>query len=247
MIGNYVNIGKDNVYIDETATIDDFVSIGNNVRIGREVKICRNTIIKDNVEIGDYAIIEENCIIGYNNLTRVWDENFDKKVVIGKRTIIRPACVIYMGCKIGDNSRINHNVIIRENTKIGNNTSLGCLIKCEGYTEIGDNCSIHSHTALTSFMKIEDYVFMGPHCITINDPKIDYKRKLRVTVKGPTIKFGARIGSGVMICPGITVGREAFIGAHSIIIKDIPDFKRVFSIPAQEIITEVSEEERLKI
>lgn len=246
MIGNHVKIGKNNVSIDASALIDDGVCIENNVRIKENVKVGRNSIIKDNVEINKGAIIEENCIIGYDDLTRIWDEGFERAVVIGENTLIRNGCTIYIGCRIGENSKINHNVVLREKTRIGDHTSLGCLIKCEGYIEIGSHCSIHAQTHLSSFMKIEDYVFMGPHCVTANDAKIDYKRNLGAAIKGPTIKYGARIGSGAILCPGVIIGREAFVGAGSVVIKNINDFAKVFGVPAKEIGT-IREEERLKL
>lgn len=246
MIAKTVRIGKD-VEIGDGVDIQEHTIIFDNIKIGPKVKIGNMVIIYPGVKVDENSIIEDNTILGYNNLTRIWDKTIDiTQTLIGKNTLIRSFCTIYTGCKIGDFSVINHNVILREGTVVGKHTSIGCLVKCEGYTFIGDFCSIHAQNHLTAFMKIEDYVFMGPGNVTANDNRIDYKRDLGVIPKGPIIKFGARIASNVTLLPNVTIGREALIGANSLVNKDIPDFKIAAGNPVR-IVSEVPESERLKL
>lgn len=240
-LGTNVSLGK-NIRIGEHSIID------NNVKIGDDVEIGRNVVIHKNVRIGGGTIIEDNTILGYHRLTRVYKKAVSlNKTEIGENVLIRPNNVIYTGCQIGHNSTLSHNIIMRELSVIGHNTSLGCLIKCEGYMTIGNFCSIHAMNLLSSFMTIEDYVFIGPCTTTINDFRMYYKREaIKGEVKGPTIKFGARIASSVTIMPGVVVGREAVVGAGAVVTKDVPDFKIVYGVPAR-IVADVPEEEKLTI
>jgi acetyltransferase-like isoleucine patch superfamily enzyme len=52
-------------------------------------------------------------------------------------------------------------------------------------------------------------------------------------MKGPTIRRGARVGGGAILCPGIDVGEEAFIGAGAVVTKDVPAGKLVVGSPAR--------------
>jgi serine acetyltransferase len=40
-------------------------------------------------------------------------------------------------------------------------------------------------------------------------------------VKGPTIRRAARVGGGAVICPGIEIGEEAFVGAGAVVTNDV--------------------------
>jgi acetyltransferase-like isoleucine patch superfamily enzyme len=222
-------IGK-NFIIEHNSIIEDGVRIGDNVKIGS------NVAIKKGVSIGNASIIENNSIIGYSNLTRIYDRAPQKeKTIIGDDVLVRSNSVIYIGCGIGTGSRINHSVVIREATKIGGNTSIGCLVKCEGYASIGNSCSIHSLSSITPFMTVEDFVFIGPGTITLNDETIDFKRDFTTDKRAPRINYGARIGGNSTLCPGVTIGREAFVAAGSLVVSDVPEYCKVAGVPAKLI------------
>jgi acetyltransferase-like isoleucine patch superfamily enzyme len=46
---------------------------------------------------------------------------------------------------------------------------------------------------------------------------------------------GADIGVNSIVLPGVTVGREAIVGAGAVLTKDVPDFAIVAGVPAQVI------------
>jgi acetyltransferase-like isoleucine patch superfamily enzyme len=52
-------------------------------------------------------------------------------------------------------------------------------------------------------------------------------------IAGPTIRRGARVGGGAILCPGIEVGEEAFVGAGAVCVKDVPARKVVVGNPAR--------------
>ena len=52
-------------------------------------------------------------------------------------------------------------------------------------------------------------------------------------MKGPTIRRGARIGGGAILCPGVEIGEEAFVGAGAVVTKDVPPRKLVVGSPAR--------------
>ena len=229
-----------NVEISPHAHVGEGLKIGNGsviekeVCVGRHVTIGRNVLVKKGVHLADGSILEDNVIVGYQTLTGVYDKRAEtRKTVIGGGVVVRPNTVVYTGCHVGEASVLNHNVVIREATLIGRHTSIGCLVKSEGYLSIGSHCSIHALCSLTPFMEIGDYVFMGPGTISLNDAVIDFGRKIETVKRGPRIKYGARIGGNVTLCPGVVIGKEAFVSAGSLVVRDVPDFCKVAGMPAK--------------
>ena len=76
---------------------------------------------------------------------------------------------------------------------------------------------------------IEDYVQVGSHCSIYSISTIDNKEGL---VK---LKISCRIGSHSVIMPGVTIGKNSIVGAHSFVNCDIPDNVVAVGVPAKII------------
>jgi len=142
---------------------------------------------------------------------------FGRKVRIGHNVVIDP------DCRLGDEVFIGHGSMIRSGVIIGNRSVIGHLVVIEKDTLIGDDVTIQSQCHITALARVEDCVFMGPKAMLINTNKISHGRFYEAKLEGPHIKYGARIGSGSIIMPGVTIGRNAVIGAGSIVTKNVPD------------------------
>ena len=51
------------------------------------------------------------------------------------------------------------------------------------------------------------------------------------------VKKGAWLGQNVVVCPGVTIGSGAVIGANSVVTRDIPDYSVAVGAPAQVVKT----------
>lgn len=154
-------------------------------------------------------------------------------------------CIILPGVVIGELSRVGNFVFIRSETRIGRECTIGSFVDIEGDVTIGDRVSLQSGCYLTRGVVVEDDVFCGPRVITMNDKRISYRRPaLRFERQGPHILRAARVGGGSVLLPGVTVGENAFVGAGSVVTKDVPDGMIVRGNPAR-VIGRVSDEERL--
>ena len=162
---------------------------------------------------GDHDLISPNCRIG-------------KNVRLGQ-------CVIEEGCSIGDNVFVGHFTMIRSGVKIGKNSVIGHLVMIEADTEIGEFTTIQSQCHITKYAKIGDHTFWGPMSGCINTHRISHGRGFPAKLEGPVIKFGARIGTGALIMPGVVIGENSVVGAKSLVTKDVPDREVWLGHPAR--------------
>lgn len=212
-----------------------------------KIRVYSRKSVEELVEIGLLKVGENTVVDEDIFLCHPTKSGEQKPVVLGNNCYIRSGSVIYSGVRLGDNSQTGHHVVIRENTQIGNFSSIGTGVKCEMDTKIGNHVSIETQSHITGKMVIEDYVFVGGFVGTTNDNRMLWRREGHGKfLKGPHLKFGCRIGSGVILLPAVVIGRESMIGAGAVVTKDIPDFAIAMGVPAR-IRGEVPENERLKI
>jgi acetyltransferase-like isoleucine patch superfamily enzyme len=170
-------------------------------------------------EIGAGAVIEMNVELCHPTMS-----GEQAPVVIGEGARIRSGSVLYSGVTIGRESQTGHHVVVRENTRVGVSSVLGTGVKVEHDCTIGNHVLIETQTHVASLLVAEDYVFMGPGCITTNDYRMLHRRAgAREELRGPTLCWGCRIGGGAVILPGVIVGREAVVGAGSVVSRDVPE------------------------
>lgn len=127
---------------------------------------------------------------------------------------------------IGDNTKIWQYCVVLPNAVIGDNCNICSHCFIENDVKIGNNVTVKCGVQLWDGMEIEDDVFIGPNVTFCNDryPKSGNKNfKLEKVI----IKKGASIGANATILPGVTIGENAMIGAHSIITQSIDSNKKM--------------------
>ena len=153
--------------------------------------------------------------------------------------------VIAPDVSIGDDTAFGNFVLVRDSTVIGRGCRIGSFVDIEGDVVIGDYVSLQSGCYITRGVVIEDEVFCGPRVITMNDKRIVHRRPaLTFDRRAPRIRRGARVGGGSVLLPGVTVGENAFVGAGSVVTRDVPDGAIVAGNPAR-IVGEGKAEERI--
>jgi UDP-2-acetamido-3-amino-2,3-dideoxy-glucuronate N-acetyltransferase len=143
--------------------------------------------------------------------------------------------IIDEGAQIGQGTKIWHWVHISKGAKIGNNCSLGQNVFVGNKVIIGNNVKIQNNVSVYDNVILEDDVFCGPSMVFTNvyNPRsaINRKDQYRTTL----IKKGATLGANCTIVCGNTVGQYAFIGAGSVITKDVLDYALVLGIPGRQV------------
>lgn len=145
-------------------------------------------------------------------------------------------CIVFPRVEVGDGTRLGNFVLIRSDTRIGRQCVIGSNVDIEGDVTIGDRVSLQSFCYITRGVVIEDDVFCGPRVTTMNDKTIAYRRDaIRFNRAAPRILRGARVGGASVILPAVTIGENAFVGAGSVVTRDVPDRVIVVGNPAKAV------------
>ena len=100
---------------------------------------------------------------------------------------------------------------------------------------IGSNVKIQNNVSVYAGTVIEDDVFLGPSCVLTNvaNPRSQVNR--HALYETTNLKRGCTVGANATILCGITVGRYAFVGAGSVVTRDVPDYALVIGNPARQV------------
>jgi acetyltransferase-like isoleucine patch superfamily enzyme len=133
---------------------------------------------------------------------------------------------------IGTNTKIWQFVVIFPDARIGADCNICAHCLIENDVVVGDRVTIKSGVYLWDGIRLEDDVFIGPNVTFTNDP---FPRSKQHPANFPLtiVKSGASIGGGATILPGITIGRNAMIGAGAVVTKSLPDGAVVVGNPAR--------------
>lgn len=223
------NIGT-NVQIAEFAVIRQDVTIGNDVVIHPHVVIESGVVIGDGVEIFPGAYIGKEPK-GAGALSR--KPEFEKRVVIGANSSIGPNSVIFYDVEIGEGTLLGDGASIREKCRIGSKCIISRYVTINYNTTIGDRTKIMDLTHVTGNCRIGNDVFISLTVGMTNDNAIGRMDYDESRVQGPVIEDGAAVGAGVTLLPGVRIGRNALVGAGSVVTKDVDPNTLVMGIPAR--------------
>jgi len=162
--------------------------------------------------------------------------------VVGDGTVISTGAIVFAGTTIGERVVLGDQSCVRERVAIGDDVVVGRGSLVENDTTIGAMTKIQADAYITAYSTVEEHVFIAPCVVTTNDNWMGRSEKRFGNIKGPTIRRGARIGGGAVLCPGIEVGEEAFVGAGAVVTKDVPARVVVVGSPAR-VLREVPDDE----
>jgi acetyltransferase-like isoleucine patch superfamily enzyme len=164
---------------------------------------------------------------------------------IGDGTIVSTGAIVFAGTTVGARVILGDQSCVRERVTIGDDVVIGRGSLVENDTTIGAMTKIQADAYITAYSKLEEHVFVAPCVVTTNDNFMGRTERRHELIEGPTIRRGARIGGGAILCPAVEIGEEAFVGAGAVVTKDVPARAVVVGSPAR-VIRQVADDELLE-
>lgn len=136
-------------------------------------------------------------------------------------------------CSIGPGTKIWHFSHVMKNCRIGEGCNIGQNVVISPDVVIGRNVKIQNNVSVYTGCILEDDVFCGPSMVFTNviNPRSHVIR--RDEYKTTLVRRGASLGANSTIVCGITIGQYAFVGAGSVVTRDVADYALMYGSPAR--------------
>jgi acetyltransferase-like isoleucine patch superfamily enzyme len=192
--------------------------------------VYEGTVLGEGVKVLEGAIVGKQPTLSPRSTTK---REALPPATIGAGTVVSTGAIVFAGSTIGDRVIVGDQSCIRERVVLGNDVVVGRGSLVENDTTIGAMTRIQANAYITAYSTLEEHVFIAPCVVTTNDNFMGRTDRRHELMQGPTIRRGARVGGGAILCPGVEIGEEAFVGAGAVVTKDVPPHVVVVGSPAR--------------
>jgi acetyltransferase-like isoleucine patch superfamily enzyme len=192
--------------------------------------VYEGTVLGAGVRVLEHAVVGKQPSLGASSTAK---RDPLPPAEIGAGTVISTGAIVFAGSHVGASCIVGDQSCIRERVRMGDNCVLGRGSLIENDTTVGAGTRIQANAYITAYSTLEEDVFIAPCVVTTNDNYMGRTEQRRAEMRGPTIRRSARVGGGAILCPGVEVGEEAFVGAGAVVTKDVPPHKLVVGNPAR--------------
>ncbi len=142
--------------------------------------------------------------------------------------------IIDPDCQIGIGTKIWHFTHIMSHCEIGDHCSFGQNVVVSPHVRLGNNVKVQNNVSIYTGVICEDDVFLGPSMVFTNviNPRSRILR--RDQYQKTLVKKGASIGANATIVCGHEIGEFAFIGAGSVVTRDVPAYALIVGNPGRQ-------------
>jgi len=140
-----------------------------------------------------------------------------------------------MPCEIGSGTNIWHFSHVMKNARLGKNCNIGQNVMIAPEVVLGNNVKVQNNVSIYTGVECDDDVFIGPSVVFTNiiNPRSAINRRNEYVKT--RIGKGASIGANATIICGNNIGGFAFIGAGSVVTKEVKPYALVVGNPARQI------------
>jgi acetyltransferase-like isoleucine patch superfamily enzyme len=199
------------------------------------------TVLGDGVRVLEYAVVGKQPVLSPRSTAKREEL---PPAELGAGTVVSTGAIVFAGVRLGERVIVGDQACVRERVTVGDDVVIGRGSLVENDTTVGGGTKIQAMAYITAYSTLEEDVFIAPCVQTTNDNFMGRTEQRHALVEGPTIRRGARVGGGAVLCPGVEIGEEAFVGAGAVVVRDVPPRVVVVGNPAR-VLRDVPEEELL--
>ncbi|SNR73881.1 MULTISPECIES: acyltransferase [Hymenobacter] len=146
-----------------------------------------------------------------------------------------PTAVLDEGCRIGNGCRIWHFTHVSAGAELGEDCSLGQNVFVADGVRLGRNVKVQNNVSLYTGVECADDVFLGPSVVFTNvrTPRAAVPRRGPAHYLPTRLEKGVSIGANSTIVCGVQLGEHAFVGAGSVVTKNVAPYALVYGNPAR--------------
>jgi acetyltransferase-like isoleucine patch superfamily enzyme len=211
------------------------------VTVASSAVVHSGTELGSGVAVGDHAVLGKQPTLGPRSTAKREEL---PPLVVGDGSAILAGAIVFAGTRLGRGVVVGDQACVRERCELGDEVVIGRGSLVENDVTIGARTRVQANAYVTAYSTLEEDVFVAPGVVTTNDNLMGRTDARLATMRGPTIRRGARIGGGAVLLPGVEIGEEAFVGAGAVVLEDVPPRAVVVGNPARQI-REVPEDELL--
>ena len=199
------------------------------------------TVLGDGVRVLEYAVVGKQPVLSARSTAK---REPLPPTELADGAVVSTGAVVFAGTTIGARAIVGDQACVRERCTIGDDVVVGRGSLVENDSAVGARTKIQAEAYVTAHSTLEEDVFIAPCVVTTNDNFMGRTEARHELVKGPTIRRGARVGGGAVLCPGVEIGEEAYVGAGAVVTKDVPPRTVAVGVPAR-VVRDVPEDELL--
>jgi len=215
------------------------------VELPEDVELGGHVVIHAGTRIGSGCVLQDAAVVGKPpklGPRSTASREAPPPAVLAEGVAVCAGAVVLAGAQLGAGVVIGDQAQVRERTRIGAQAVIGRGSAVDNDVVIGERVSVQTNCYITAGTVIEDDVFVGPGVTLTNDNTM--ARHEPGPPDAPVLGRACRIGGGAVICPGVEVGGEAFVGAGAVVAESVPPRAVVVGVPARRI-REVGDEDLL--
>lgn len=235
----------DDVVLGPFCVVGPGATIGAGARLGAGVVVHGGSVIGAGCELQDGVVAGKPPKLARTSAAAgAAGAGAGEPLRVADGAVLCAQAVVFAGATVGAGTIVGDQAYVRERAVLGERVLIGRGTCVDNDVRVGARSRVQTDVYLTAFSTLEEDVFVGPRVCMTNDSTMG-RHPPGLPLAGAVLRRACRVGGGVVLCPGVEIGEEAFVAAGAVVTADVPARGVVMGVPARTVRT-VGDEDLLE-